>query len=407
MRHKTAYPVVGSQLSAPLFSISVDDNPIIVYNENAKSDNERETMVTNKKGGKRLHPSKKGSGFKRLLLIFTSLLGVSILALAIWHWVNVRPPEVPKIGGEEDDGVAYHSPEYHPDDASSDVANIAPEGVTDADRKKEFYTLLIIGTDGGVNTDTIMLASYDNINKKANLISIPRDTLVNVKRSIKKINAAYPSGTLNGGGKDGGIAQLQREVKTLVGFIPDFTVLIDMKAFVKIVDALGGVEVDVPFHMVYNDPTQSLSINIPKGLQTLSGSDAVKFARYRRGSSGSKTISDYDRINNQQAVMKAILGKLLRPSSLLKIPEFIGIFNENVYTDLDTGEMLWFAEQLAGLQGTDALSTYTIPILGTSGSPKWYEYVDAAKTAELVNNTINPYYVPITVENLDVINAVP
>ncbi len=367
----------------------------------------KERYIMGKKGGKRLTSKKRGSGFKNLLLILASMLGICILVLAVWHWISVKPPEIPKIGTEKDDGVAFHSPEYHPDDSSLSITDIAPEGVTDADRKKEFYTFLIIGTDGGINTDTIMLASYDNINKKANLISIPRDTLVNVKRRVKKINAAYPSGTLNGGGKEGGIAQLKREVKTLVGFIPDYSVLIDMKALIKVVDALGGVEVDVPYNMVYNDPTQSLSINIQKGLQTLSGSDAVKFARYRRGSGGSKTISDYDRINNQQAVIKAILKKAVNPASLLKIPEFIGIFSENVYTDISAGNLLWFAERLAGLQGTDALTTYTIPMAGSSGSPNWYEYVDAVKTADLVNDTINPYNVPITVENLDVINAVP
>ncbi|MDR1669162.1 MAG: LCP family protein [Oscillospiraceae bacterium] len=359
--------------------------------------------------GKRQEVTNTGGGFRRLLLILVSLLGIGILVLAVWYWVGFKPkqPDIPALGEGDDDGVAFHSPQYNPDDAAFDETDKAPDGVTESDRKEEFYTLLIIGTDGGVNTDTIMLASYDNIHKKANLISIPRDTLVNVKRPTKKINAAYPSGASNGGGKEGGIAQLKREVKTLIGFIPDFSVLIDMKAFVQIIDALGGVEVDVPFHMVYNDPTQKLSINIPKGLQTLNGTDAMKFARYRRGSSGSKTISDYDRINHQQAVIKAILDKALKPASLLKIPQFISIFSENVTTDLKTNELLWFAQQLNGLQGTDALSTYTIPIAGTSGSPKWYEYADAAKTADLVNATINPYNVPITAENLDVINAVP
>ncbi|MDR1692561.1 MAG: LCP family protein [Oscillospiraceae bacterium] len=360
-------------------------------------------MASNIKGGKRLAHTKKGGFFRKLLLLLTGALGIAIVALGLWYWLNVKPPEIPGIGSG-DDGTAFHSPEYHPDDAALGGSGGAPSGVTDADRKKDFYTLLIVGTDGGVNTDTIMVASYDNTAKSANLISIPRDTLVNVKRKVKKINAAYPSGTLNGGGKEGGIAQLKREVKTLIGFAPDFTVLIDMKAFVRLVDALGGVEVDVPFHMVYNDPTQNLSINIPKGLQTLSGSDAVKFARFRKGSSGSRTISDYDRIKNQQAVIKAIAEKALRPSSIIKIPEFVGIFTENVYTDMDTGNLIWFAEQFAAA-GT--LATHTLPMAGSSGSPGWYEYANAAATAELVNGTVNPYGVPITVDDLDILNAVP
>jgi anionic cell wall polymer biosynthesis LytR-Cps2A-Psr (LCP) family protein len=82
----------------------------------------------------------------------------------------------------------------------------SPEGFTDDDRKELFYTFLLIGLDGGVNTDTIMVASYDAVKMEGNVISIPRDSLENVQRRVRKINAAYPAGTLFGGGRDGGIA---------------------------------------------------------------------------------------------------------------------------------------------------------------------------------------------------------
>src|SRR5690606_21125987 len=116
-----------------------------------------------------------------------------------------------------------------------------------------------------------------------NIISVPRDSLVNVKRKVKKINAAYPAGNLNGGGKEGGINQLKRELKTIIGFVPDFYIGIDLDGFERIVDAVGGIDINVPIDMKYDDPTQDLHTNIKKGQQVLNGEDALKFARYRKG----------------------------------------------------------------------------------------------------------------------------
>ena len=362
------------------------------------------------RGGSRLEEPRKGHTARKVLLTLILLTIVSTAALFVWYrFFFAVAPDVPSL----DDGAAFHPPEFNEDDARLGAGDRAPEGVTDEDRKQTFYTVLIIGVDGGANTDTIMVASYDDVKKEANLISLPRDTLVNVSRKVKKINAAYPAGMSGSQSKDkaervaAGAAQLGREIKTLISFTPDFYVVIDLNAFVRIIDTVGGVEIDVPYAMRYRDPTQGLSINIAKGLQTLNGADALKFARYRRGSSGYRTISDYDRIENQQAVIKALLEKIKSPANILKIGEFVDIFSENVYTDLETGNLFWFAEQIAGLRGSDALATYTLPMAGTSGSPSWYEYVDREKALELVNSTINPYGVPVRPEDVDILNRAP
>lgn len=340
------------------------------------------------------------------MIISLSIILIIIAGGMIYYNIAIKPPQIPSINGG-DDGVAFHTPEFNPDDAQLNTEKRAPIGVTDDHRKQDFYTFLIIGLDEGINTDTIMVASYDAGNKEANIISIPRDSLVNVSRRVKKINAAYGAGTLNGGGKEGGIEQLGREVKTIIGFVPDFYVIINLKAFVEIVDAVGGVEVEVRNNMVYNDPTQNLRINIPKGTHTLDGSDALKFARYRRGAPGYKTISDYERIENQQAVIKALLSEVLKPANLLKIPEFIRVFSGNVYTDLSLTEITWFATQLNSVRNTDALHTHTMPTTGTSGLPMYYEFLDEVAILELVNSTINPYTVDIKPEDVDILSRVP
>jgi LCP family protein required for cell wall assembly len=318
-----------------------------------------------------------------------------LLAAGLFIWythIFAVPPEPPNLDGKDD---------------LLDLGGRAPEGVTNDDRKEQFFTVLILGIDDGVNNDAIMVASYDAAAWEAHLISIPRDTLVNVERRTKKINSAYSVGMRNGGGVEGGVAQVRREIKTLIGFIPDYYVVINFRAFESMIDAVGGVEVDVPYNMRYTDPRQNLSINIPRGLQTLNGSDALKFARYRLGNNGGRTISDYDRIVNQQTLMAALLERLLHPSSLAKIPEFTDIFTESVHTDLSPGNLVWFGEQLAKLRGSGALSAHTIPIAGSSGPPSWYEMINRGAALELINSTVNPFTVTIGPDDVDILERVP
>jgi LCP family protein required for cell wall assembly len=354
----------------------------------------------------------------RIALVISLALCFCIAVGFFYLSSQIKPPEIPTIAGSaqavipepeqrQSGGSAFYPGEHNEEDAQIGDGLIAPEGVTDDDRKEGFYTFLILGLDEGVNTDTIMVASYDAVNKEANIISIPRDSLVNVSRRTKKINMAYPAGFVNGGGRLGGVEQMKREVRTIIGFVPDFYITIDLTAFVKFIDAVGGVEVHVPFHMKYVDPYQNLNIDIRSGTQVLNGEQALQFARYRLGAPGHRSISDYQRIENQQAVIKAVLERLLQPANLLKIPEFIQIFSDNVFTELDAGNLVWFAGQLNSIRGADALSTYTMPTTGTSGFPVYYELLDETAVVELVNRTINPYTVDITADDLDILSRAP
>jgi LCP family protein required for cell wall assembly len=363
--------------------------------------------------------NKKTYTKKQRVLLFVKIFALTtliLLALVLAGWIVLqntvyKPPTPPDITAPADD---HNEPDgFHKDDLISegdgdgDDAQVggglkAPEGFTNEDRKELFYTFLLFGLDGGVSTDTIMVASYDGVNMEANVVSFPRDTLVNVSRRVKKINAAYAAGSVRGG-MEGGIAQLKREIKTIIGFEPDYYICVDFMAFVRVIDAIGGIEVDVPFDMYYRDPAQNLTIDIKKGENVwLNGEQALHFARYRRGSNGSRTISDYERIKNQQTVMKAALERLLRPANILQIPEFIAIFNEYVSTDIKPAEILWFADQANKIGGVGALHTYTIPIRGSSGEPDFYEFLDEKGVLDMVNATINPFRIDIERKDIDI-----
>ncbi|MCD8331189.1 MAG: LCP family protein, partial [Oscillospiraceae bacterium] len=162
-------------------------------------------------------------------------------------------------------------------------------------RKENFYTFLVLGRDtgGGGNTDTILLAAYDVDNQALNVMSIPRDTMVNIPYDIKKINGVYNYA----GGGDEGIQAVYTEVSQLVGFVPDFSVVVEWEAVGELVDAIGGVWFDVPYNMYYDDPTQDLHIYVDKGYQLLDGETAMSVIRWRQNNDGTGyTDGDIGRI---------------------------------------------------------------------------------------------------------------
>lgn len=277
------------------------------------------------------------------------------------------------------------------------------------DRKDNFYTFLVIGRDtgGGGNTDTILLASYDVEKQAISIMSIPRDTLVNIKQDIKKINAVY---NYNGAGDDG-IKALGQEVAQLVGFIPDYQVVLEWEAVGELVDALDGVYFDVPRNMYYDDPSQDLHINIKKGYQKLSGEQAMQVVRFRDGPNGYKT-GDLGRIETQQAFVKAVIKQCLDIKNVLRIGDLTKVFKENVTTNLELKHIAWFAEKaLGGGLSTENLYMVTMP---STPAKVWSRKQNAKldyilpKVDELVsvvNEHFNPYLDPLKKNELDIMSV--
>ncbi|MCL2576698.1 MAG: LCP family protein [Defluviitaleaceae bacterium] len=334
-------------------------------------------------------------------LTLVVLLGMMLIGGGVYSGIQslVRPPVIPAYVE-----IRPHSHIAGPDGYSREnIGIIFPreEDVTIMERKPYFYTFLFFGIDNSNNTDVIMVGALDTVEKEAYLVSVPRDTRIKTERRLKKPVSSYAVGRANGGGHEGGIAELTSDVKSLFGFEPDYYVRIDYRAFERAVDSVGGVRVNVAFHMRYDDPIDNLHINIPAGAQILNGKQAIQFARYRMGNPGYQTITDYQRVANQQQIVRAMFNELMTPATIARIPELIGIYRDHVYTDMSHSEMLWFGGQLTHLRET-TLSTYTIPTLGTSGSPSWFELPDRDGILELVNRTISPFVDEITAEMVSI-----
>ena len=355
--------------------------------------------------------SRLGAFIKSLTITTCIVLVIAAGVSGLWNH-TVQPPDPPPIYVTLPENVrpipreettrepAFIAPE--PDPADEDILEALPPFVeSEWERRERFFTFLIFGLDEGANTDTIMVAGFDEIAGRGYVISIPRDTRVDVQRRARKINAAYPVGRLNGGGHAGGVEQLKREVQTLVGFRPDFYVALKMDVVVEIIDAIGGVEINVPFHMRYTEDTcQDLYIDIPAGVRILDGINAMHFARYRYGDAGFRSISDFTRMQHQQQLLSALFRTMISPANIPRIPELVRLGNELLTTDLALNHLVWFGQKMALSTGPDALETFTLPIRGNTGRAPWYEYPDPQGILELVNRTVNPFTTDITLDML-------
>ena len=265
------------------------------------------------------------------------------------------------------------------------------------EREDGIYNVLVVGTDKvGLNTDTILVMSLDSINNRANVMSIPRDTMSNVTRSVKKINAAYSIGAKNG---KGNIDNLKKEVSYLLGFEVDNYVVVNLSAFEEIIDAIGGVTIDVPRNMNYDDPYQDLHIHINKGEQTLNGAQAIGFVRYRSG----YAEGDLGRVKAQQLFIQAVAKQLASPSTVTKLPKLAEIVLRNMDTDLTNGEILWFAKEAMELDMSTSLNMFILPGAAQYVSGLSYYLPNETEILEIVNEYFNPYATPIN--SLNVVNV--
>ena len=294
---------------------------------------------------------------------------------------------------------------------------LRPRGGDGERKSKDYWTVLVLGRDtgGGGNTDTMLLASYDVTNQKATVMSIPRDTMVNVPWDIKRINSVY---NYYGGGERG-IQHLYKEISQLVGFEPDFQVVVEWDAVGEIVDAIGGVYFDVPQDMNYDDPYQDLHIHQTAGYRLLSGDDAMQVLRYRhdnRKNGVTKGYPDGDlgRIKTQQAFLKAMVEQLLRPKNMTKVGPLIEAFNKNVETDMSFQNILWFGQQavMGGLK-TEDVNFVTMPNRAkyaysrSVGNMQSYVVPNAKELLDLVNNELSPFTEVFTLRDLDIMSVNP
>ena len=263
-----------------------------------------------------------------------------------------------------------------------------------ASHREGVYNILIAGTDDdGTRTDTIMIGHMDTNTHTVALLSIPRDTLISGNYSVPKINSVYGSA----GKGEKGMEALARQMSGLLGFEVDGYALVDLDAFIELVDLVGGVDFEVPQDMDYDDPTQDLHIHFKAGMQHLDGQAAMEVVRFRKG----YATQDIRRTEVQQEFLQVLAQKCLKEIKVSDIPKLADIFIENVLTDLTVGNIAYFAQELLKCD-FDNLFSYTLEGEAVMRSGVSYYAVYLNKTLEVVNEYFNPYDVDITAANVSI-----
>ena len=228
--------------------------------------------------------------------------------------------------------------------------------------------ILCLGLDkDGTRSDVIMVVSLDPDKNEINLLSIPRDTRVlYASGKYDKINHAMgyknPEETIIG------------LVKQITGMPIHYYCEINFEGFRNVIDALGGVEFDVPMDMHYEDPTQDLYIHVNKGFQKLDGKQAEGVVRFRAG----YATGDNGRIPVQQAFLRALFEQKLKPQYIVKAPTIIKEIYDNVETNFTVSDAMGYVKMLKKMSG-ESLSTHILP--GDSayiGGVSYYVYDEAA-----------------------------
>ena len=342
---------------------------------------------------------KKRSPIKTVAwVLYGILVAISAIIVAMYLYFTffVKPPEVTQPDPAPTPPVVEQVGQKDPADPDPDPEN---PGAEPLERREGVFNVLLAGTDAeGYRTDTMMVLSYDTVAQKVGVVSVPRDTL------IKRGGSENPKLVY---GK-GGVEQRVKDISHMLGIPIDYYIKVNLKAFVAVVDYLGGVDFYVPCDMNYDDPYQDLHIHFKEGMQHLDGQAVMEVARFRQNNkdeNGNATgYWDTGRTQTQQKLLVALAKKVLSWNSLTKLNGFVEIFNEYVSTDLSLNDMLWFASQAISVDTANGVQTSG---LTGDGDVRWngtsYCFqLDEQSTLDTVNALLNPYTRDLTLEDMNI-----
>ena len=258
--------------------------------------------------------SKKVKTKKNYIQIITIILViVSIICMALWGIIYAVNYAI--IG--EDEKL----------DENGNIITVSSSS------KKKVINALICGKNEEL-TDTIIYLKYNVETGKIGMMSIPRDTSIvsnPTLSSVYKINYMYQSK---------GIMSLVNQVENMLDVNIDYYLVFDASMLKEMVDAIGGVEVDVPIRMKYDDGSQDLHIDLQPGKQVLNGEQAEGFVRFRHNNDMTVgyPMGDVQRTEVQQDFIKSFISQVLSAKNISKIPDLINIGLKNTETNITARE---------------------------------------------------------------------
>ncbi|WP_411333959.1 LCP family protein [Metabacillus indicus] len=271
----------------------------------------------NRQEVKKIKKKKKKSIFKRILFLFF------ILFLAVGGYAGYVFYQT------------YQAANNSYDDLGRDKSKLRDEAVTISN---DPVSILLLGVEDyssggkGGRADTLMVATFNPKDQTMKLLSLPRDTRVNIpgKESKRKINSAYSSG-----GKE-------LTIETVEDFLDipiDYYATVNFEGFKNIIDIVGGITVDVPFDFEQNsDDPKAEKLEFKEGPMEMDGRYALAYARMRKADPN----NDIGRNERQQQVVKEVINEIVSAGTLLKVDQLTNEVGENVETNMRMSELLGF-----------------------------------------------------------------
>ncbi len=257
-------------------------------------------------------------------------------------------------------------------------------------------TILLMGTDkSGYRTDSMLAVNVNFETNTVSLFSIPRDYRITLNSKVQELinhHSKYIKLTeLHSYAKvadyESPASLTASAVEELVGFRFDHIVLFNLKAFREVVDALGGLEVNVPSRLYYEDPYQDLYIDLYPGLQTLTGRQAEGLVRFRKNNFGGG-YGDFNRMEVQQYVLKEFVKKLVSVDSALNANQLFDIAKENVQTDADLSDLVYLLSRFGEID-FDRIYSHTLPgYADTINGAYYYIPPENEELIEFVDDTL-------------------
>ena len=359
------------------------------------------------------HPKKSGSKAWKIVLIVFALLVFLIIGGAA-AFLELYKPAV------DTDTPPFLVDTVPPSDNTADVSETDPD-VTSEDpppenvyvRDTEIVNFLVMGRDKDAwNTDVMMLVNFNMREGSLSVLQIPRDTYtevdgmhgrLNTMMKIKR-NAAYNENSklsqseLLDAGMKGVVDALERSLCVQI----DGYAIVNLEGFRNIIDVIGGVYMDVPYSMHYEDPDQDLYIHLNAGPQTLNGKEAEMFVRFR----ADYVQGDIGRVDAQKIFLTALFKQLKNNLTVTTVPQLAEQVLKYVSTDVPLADIIIYAKELLGVD-MENVSMMTLPgkDARSSTTGAWYYIMNRADTLAVVNEYFNVYNLPITDDMFDVKNA--
>lgn len=350
---------------------------------------------------------KKRYNLKRIYLavIIMILIFAAITFFVTYNFITHKP--------EVEHDIPFVTEKINPDAILDNNADDEPDNSTiingvNYKRRDDVYNFLIAGES--VQTDVMMIINYDVGNQKVSIVQIPRDMYINVGRNFHKLNSYYTGEYNRSSGN--GMKESEKRETAMTGLASmleqnlnikiDYWALVDLAAFRNIVEIIGGVEVNVPHDIFYEDPDQNLTIDLKAGTQWLDGDKAEQFVRFREG----YALQDKGRMDAQKIFMTAFIKQIKASLNVNTVTKIVKQVLDNVTASITAQNTAYFATEIFKVD-FDNISMMTLPVTSVynPNTRAWYEVMNRNDTLNMINQYINIYDKDITDAIFDINRA--